>query len=355
MKGENEILKNEINELKKYHKNNDINDKNNPRNIKHCTGIINDSISNMTSENSFIVFNSINNILYLIYGDINKSIICYDLNGKRKIKELKNYHNEIISFFKHYLDDINKRDLLMSASHKDNTIRIFNLNNWQCILNLANINKEGNLWSACFLNKNNNIYIITSNSNFTQNRISEPIKVFNLNGKNIEINNSKENTLFIDSYYDTILSKYYIITGNINFSQSYDLKQNDIYRRYNDHSKYNNFSIIVKNFEGIIKLIQSCTDGFIRIFNFHSSLLLNKIKIGNQKLYGILLWNDNFLVVGCQDKSIKIVEMKNGVIVNDLMGHNNEIITIKKIFLHELGECLISQDLGKSEIKIWHK
>ena len=244
----------------------------------------------------------------------------------------------------------------MSASHKDNNIRIFNLNNWQCILNLININKEGILLSACFLNKNNNIYIFISTSNLTQNSISGPIKIFDLNGQKIyEINNSNENTLFIDSYYDTLLSKYYIVTGNINFAQSYDLKQNDIYRRYNDHSKYNNFSIIVKDFEGVIKLIQSCTDGYIRIFNFHSSLLLNKIKIGNQKFYGIYLWNDNFLAVGCQDKSIKIVEMKNGVIVNNMISHNNEVITIRKIFINEYGECLITQDLGKSQIIIWHK
>ena len=180
LKEENEVLKSEINQLKNYHENNN---KNNPNNIKLFSNIINDSVSTVSLSNSFIVFKAINNILYLIYGNKNKSIICYNLNEKRKIQELKNYHNEIISFFQHYLDEINKRDLLMSASHKDNNIRIFNLNNWQCILNLSNINKEGNLFSACFLNKDNNIYIITSNSNTSKNGISEHIKIYDFHVK----------------------------------------------------------------------------------------------------------------------------------------------------------------------------
>ena len=67
------------------------------------------------------------------------------------------------------------------------------------------------------------------------------------------------------------------------------------------------------------------------------------------------LWNDNYLAVGSEDKAIKIIEMKNGLIVNCLTGHNSEVIAIKKIFHNEYGECLLSQDLGKSKIKIWYK
>ena len=44
-----------------------------------------------------------------------------------------------------------------------------------------------------------------------------------------EICNSNIKTFFIDTYYDNILSKYYIITGNDNFSQSYDYDKNKIF------------------------------------------------------------------------------------------------------------------------------
>jgi len=347
LKEENKILKDEINKLKKYHGNN------NPNGVNLLSNISKDSYVDFILDNTFVVFKSINDILYLIYSNKKKSIICYDLNEKRKINELKNYHKEYITNFRHYLDKINKRDLIMSISCKNNNIKIWNVNNWECILNLTNINKQGYLLSSCFLNQNNNIYIITSNYNNTGN--SELIKIFGFDSKKIkEIQNSNEKTYFIDIYYDNILSKYYIITGNYNFTKSYDYENNNIYHIFNDNNSGSYIkSIIIKNYKGIIKLIESCNDGIIRIFNFHSGLLLNKIQITNAMLCGICLWNENYLFVGCSDKTIKIIEIKSGLIVKSLTGHNNWVLTIKKIFHKEYGECLISQNWKESEIKLW--
>ena len=127
-----------------------------------------------------------------------------------------------------------------------------------------------------------------------------------------------------------------------------------IYHIYKDNNKqYGIGSIIIKDNKGIIELIESCNDGIIRIFDFHSGLLLNKIKINDSLLYGICLWNDNYLFVGCEDKTIKIVEIKNGLIIKSLTGHNNDVLSIKKIIHPKYGECLISQNWKKSEIKLW--
>ena len=41
-------------------------------------------------------------------------MICYDLNNQRKINETKNIHDAYITNFRHYLDEINKRDLVLS-------------------------------------------------------------------------------------------------------------------------------------------------------------------------------------------------------------------------------------------------
>ena len=243
----------------------------------------------------------------------------------------------------------------MSVSKKDtdNNIKIWNVNNWECILSLTNIYKKGYLSSSCFINQNNNIYIIISNFNIIGN--SEPIKIFDLNGQKInEINNSNEKTFFIDTYYDNILLKCYIITGNKYYSKSYDYEKNNIYHKYIDITdNIGIFSIIINNNNGIIKLIESCSDGNIRIFNFHSGLLLNRIIIIHVILFGMCLWNDNYLFVGCRDKTIKILEIKKGIIVKSLKSHNNRVITIKKINHPEYGECLISQNWKESEIKLW--
>ena len=71
----------------------------------------------------------------------------------------------------------------------------------------------GILLSACFLEDNNKIYIITSNRNEDGN--TEYIKIFDLSGQKIkEMNNSNEEIYIIDIFYDNILSKNYIINGN---------------------------------------------------------------------------------------------------------------------------------------------
>ena len=109
----------------------------------------------------------------------------------------------------------------------------------------------------------------------------------------------------------------------------------------------------MKKDKGTTKLIVTCSDGIIRIFNFHLGLLLNKIIISDKRLYGINLWNDNYLLVGCKDKTIKIIEIKNGIIVKNLIGHNNRVLTIQKIIHPKYGECIISQNYHESEIKLW--
>ena len=74
--------------------------------------------------NLFIIFNSINNILCLIYPNERYSIISYDLINKKKINEIKNAHNEFISTFRHIVDKENKRDLIISISDENNSFKL---------------------------------------------------------------------------------------------------------------------------------------------------------------------------------------------------------------------------------------
>ena len=157
LKEENNKLKKEIDKLKQV--------PDNKIKIKLLSNKRNDSYAYSTIDNSFITFNSINKILYLIYTNKNKSIIYYDLNDQKMITELRNSHISYITNFRHYLEKKNKRDLMMSISDGDNNIKIWNVNNWECIHNLENANNVGHLYSACFFNKHEKNYIITSNNN----------------------------------------------------------------------------------------------------------------------------------------------------------------------------------------------
>ena len=100
-----------------------------------------------------------------------------------------------------------------------------------------------------------------------------------------------------------------------------------------------------------IKLIESSCDGNIRIWNFHSNLLLTKINTGGE-LCGICLWNNNYLFAGCSDKTIKLIDLENKLIIKNLTTHD-EVITVKKIIHQKYGECLVSQNWGESKIKLW--
>jgi len=300
----NEIneLKNEINALKKEadflrkenNKFNSIIKKLKPNNdikrIKLLLDVDDDSFAYKDLDNTFSTFKSIDNILYLVYSDREKSIISYDLLKHQKISKIYSNHTEYITNFVHFLDKINKRDLVMSISSKNNNIKIWNIKSWECILNLSQVYKKGWLFSACFLSEKNNNYIITSNYN---EKSSDSIKVFDFKGNKIkEIEGSKDETLFIISNHDKKFSKIYILTGNCNYVKSYDYDTNKLYRKYTDKENGNHYSIVVKEDIYIKKLISSCSDGFIRIWDFYSTIYLNKIKASNECLKSLCLWNN---------------------------------------------------------------
>ena len=80
-------------------------------NITFEKDIIKDSYSFYGFNSSFIIIESIDKKIYLIYTNIVDSIISYDLlNNQIKI-EIKKPHNKHISNFGHYLDINNKIDL----------------------------------------------------------------------------------------------------------------------------------------------------------------------------------------------------------------------------------------------------
>ena len=302
--------------------------------------------------NSFTVFKSINGIYYLIYSNFNNSVNSYDLNQQKIIIELKGCHNYKISNIIYYLDKKNNKDLIMTISYEDNNLKLWNVNNWECLINILNVNKKGLLFSGCFLNKNNQNYIITSNLNWNDD--PENIKIFDFNGNKIkEINKSNDNVLFIDTFYDIKLNKYYILTGNKDYVKSYDYNINKLYKKYEDNNSGNHNKVIIKNDEKIIKLIDSCSIGNIRIWNFHSGLLLNKIKVNYGYLMDICLWNNNYIFVGSSDCTIKLINIKNNLTIKSIRGHLRDVTTIKKIILPRYGECLVSQGYGNDQIKLW--
>ena len=299
----NKIIKVESKENYKNKENNLI-----CKNIKFLKDLVNDSYSDLWLANTFIVFKSISNIVYLIYTNKKNSIISYDIIDNKKINEIKNAHEEYITNLKYYLDNVNNRDLFITISCEDNNIKLWNINNFECLLDIKNINQRGCLYSACFLKDTKQIFIITSNSE-SNNINSQSIKVFDLTGNKIkEIKDSNKNICFIETYFDNKLFNNFILACTDHHSISYDYNRNKIYKKYsNDNMAQNIKSLVIINREDIVELIESSYEGNIRIWNFHSGLLLKNIKVKNNGLREICLWDNEYLFVGCDDKTIKLI------------------------------------------------
>lgn len=328
----------------------------NHKNILFIKDLINDSFVRYSFGNTFCAFQSItnNNLFYIIYSTKTNSIISYNLITNQKLTEIKYAHNKTITNFNYYSDKNNKRDLFLSISAEDNTIKIWNTYNFTCITNLPNVNNSGFILSSCFLydNKTDNIYIITSNRNWGNNK-TEKIKIYDLNGHKIkEIKNSNNNTFFINTYYDSKLYQKYIITGNdLGNSYSYNFDKNKRYKKYSANSNSFIKSIVINDKSEVVKLIESI-DGFVMVLNFHNSDLLNKIKIGEDYICGICIWNDNFLVIGSYDRKIVVLDLNKKIIVDTLFKHKHSVITVQKIIYNKYGECLLSQGLANDQIRL---
>ena len=322
-------------------------------NLKLNSELTQNSYCSNSSNNTFIIFNSINNISYLVYSTSNKSIISYNFFSQKINIEIKNAHKNFISNFRHFCDIKNKKDIIMSLSDLDNQIKLWDCNIWECILILDNINTQGFLNSGCFLNDNDELYIITSNWSFND---VEKIKVFNINGEKIkEINDSNDKTVYITSYNDEVNSKNYIITGNDGYIKSYDFSENRVYHKYKKKQVNNSYyCLIVKYYKNNLCLIGSCFDGYIRIWDFHKGDYNNSFYSGAKGLIGLCFWDDKFLFCGDSDKLLKVMDLESGIIIKKYFGLNEALCTVQKIDLPNLGECVITQGLLNDQIKMWN-
>ena len=329
----------------------------NPGKLEYFETIVKGAFSRFPIDNHICVFKSINNTLNLVYSKRNSeygfdfSIIAFNIATNQIMCEIKNLVDDYILNLRYFLDKINKRDLIISVLEK-NTIKIWNLKNCECIIELKEINKYSQIYSAYCLNNNNINYIITSH--MADPKESEGLKIFDFNGQKIgEIMDSKDTTVLVETYYDNKLCKNYILTGNKRYIKSFDFDKKELYYKYVDlrRKEYYN-SIIVRNNENITELIGSCDDGYIRIWDFHAGLIIKEIEVFELDAYGICLWDMNHLFVGGLDRKIKLVNLNTSEIIKIINSKNPNTFTIKKVIHPKFGETLITFD-NYGTVKLW--
>ena len=373
LKEEIKEIKKELNELKNYIKEKNIlvekdnkivnkgninlnNNKFENKKVKLIGDLSKNSFAEFGLDNVFAVFNSVEKIPFLIYTTKEYSLIFFNLNEMIITKEIRKAHDDYISNINHFFDKESNKDIIMSVSYKNNNIKLWELNTYSQISNIKKINSHSLLLSACFLRNEDEKYIVTSNGDInTKIKKFDPIKLYDFNGnKKKEINNSNFNTNFITTYYDKKTFDYYIISGNDGFINSYNLNQNSLHFTFQEEQNFfSHRSAAVICTEKITKLIDSREDGFILIWNFYTNELINKITTGFNALRGICIWNDDYIFIGNKDKTIKLVDINKDVIIKSIKGHNNTVLSIKKLNCVKFGNCLISHGMSDDPIKLW--
>ena len=300
------------------------------------------------------IFNSIDDILTLAYINNNNNIVTFNLIDLKKINELKYDRSEPIMHIRHHQDKKNERDLLLIILNIS-FIEIWDISNLNLLLSLKKVYRDesnedaGKIYSSCFIEVDNNIYILTSNQNVLD---VGGIKVFDLKGNLIKsIKNSFFSTYFLDCYLDKKLSTNFIITGNEKFIRSYNYEKNILYHKYYDNNINLHYNIVVFEKKGITKMIE--IDGTaVRIWNFHSGQLIQKFESEKNSLFGMCLWDDEYLFIGTKDKNVKVLGM-NITKIRHCFNAYFLVFNMKKIEHPKYGRCLITQ--SDSNILLWRK
>ena len=315
-----------------------IKEKNFP-NLFFLKNLTKKSLVKYLGDNNFAIFESINGKILLVYATNNNAFHVYDIEKDEIIKIVKDAHKSQISNFRYIRDNIYKRDLLLTLSDTLKNIKIWDIKNFSCILNIEKIYNDGFMFSACFLidEINKKGYIISINYDYA------PLKIYNFEGNVVKnIKNYDDKSYMVDTFFHPGLKKYFIVVGNDHFIKSYNFPEGVIHKKYYDNSKnlHMYFSFLFKDSE--VLLIEVDMVEYLRVWNFDTGDLVQKILIKEKlKLRGICLWNKNYVLIGGSDKNIKIVDLRNEKI--DDLKCSDLVCTIKKIHSNNYGDCLLLQ------------
>ena len=316
----------------------------NPQNIK-CIKKIGGSFgcANTYVIDAICFFISKNKEYVLAYIDNNyKSIIYHDINNDKEIKRINNAHeNNNMTSIKYY--DYHLYDIILSSA-VNNSVKLWNYNE---SLNILTINNS-NLYSSSLLFDNNSFYIFIVAANK-----SDYIKVYNSTGdfyKNL--GNNDEYRFYIET--DEINDNKYIISGGnkgVNIFNYPSFSNYYCFKEGNDSSCHNYAKIIKIN--NAFNIIDSGDSNIIRIWDFKNKNLIKRITSDSSSyLYGFILINNLYLIIGSDDKEIKVFDINNGILVTKFSKHTSNVIGVKLIKDKDNNTYFVSSS-GDNNMYLW--
>ena len=350
-----------------------------------------DNINNLNEES--------NNFIYKCYPEDDKDNL---INNIKNSQEIKNEYNEIKSNLNHSEEEIQKDEKNKNDNFKEQSedFKIEDFNNEQIIsshidsnydLKMNDINEKKIDTKENNINKSNNDSINSEKNEINNNDENQENEINTNNNENNEDNMEKDHNpennnnsnksnndnskdmdnimenlyevkidhiYYIDTYFDKKLKTSYIISCCSGFIKCFNYNTNTLYQIYFDKEGEKNIhgnDIVDDSNENLVRLIETCNDGYVRIWDFHLGEMLNKIKICDEGIKSICLWDENTIFVGCDDATIKMVNINTNEILHVLYGHKQRVCCLKIIEHEHFGKCIISKGWGGDFIKLWKK
>ena len=306
--------------------------------------------SELNDNNYLIVANKNNNNIDIINIESNKLIKSIKNNPSKfiyikyfqKIETKKNYlitiniKNAINIYEFSEENDFEKINLLLTIITKKEFNNTFNFINGTLIFNIK-IN------SKLF-----DILLVSSRARYME---EYPTLIYNIkNGQELkEISHTKKNmTRFMIPWFNKNDDNYYLIELCEELLIVINILYNNIYAKL-DEEKFKSFNTgFVHELNDIDFLFVADSCGQIQVFNLFSKEICFKIDVrknkSNIRLYGLILWNYNYLIVNDDNnKSIIVIDLKNKYIIGSTYNeHNDSVRCIKRIRHKKYGECLIT-------------
>ena len=312
---------------------------------------------------SFDIFKSeLNANNYLIVANKNNNNIdIINIESNKLIKSIKNNPSKFI-YIKYFQKIETKKNYLITINIK-NAINIYEFseeNNFEKINLLLTIitKKEFNntfnfinstlIFNIKINSKLFDILVVSSRARYME---EYPTLIYNIkNGQELkEISHTKKNmTRFMIPWYNKNDDNYYLIELCEELLIVINILYNNIYAKL-DEEKFKSFNTgFVHELNDIDFLFVADSCGQIQVFNLFSKEICFKIDVrknkSNIRLYGLILWNYNYLIVNDDNnKSIIVIDLKNKYIIGSTYNeHNDSVRCIKRIRHKKYGECLIT-------------
>ena len=312
---------------------------------------------------SFDVFTSeINNNNYLItVNKTNNNIEIIDIDSKTLIKVIEGNSSKFI-YIKYFQNISNKKQYLITIDLKGiiQILEISEKNNFEEINLISKIitkREFQNNWN--FINstllfqfqigsKFYDIIIVAIRARYME---EYPTTIYNINNCQAlkEINHTiKNQTRFIIPWYNKLDKIYYLIECCESLLVIVGILFNKIYAKL-DQEKYKSYSsgfVYEKNEIDFLFAANSC--GEVNIYNLFSKELSYQIKINkrieNIRLYGLILWSQNYLIVNDDtNKALIVIDLRNKCVISSIYNqHLDSVRCIKRIKHKKYGECLIT-------------